>query len=347
MNADERKIEQVGEIKLIEEIEKIISEKMGDSLNRDDCFYFSMEELISPDKKKKQTLVFNTDMLVSTTDAPPQMSFYQMGHKAVIMNLSDLIVKGVLPKAVMISLGLNREMLLKDFKHLVEGIVDSCKEWNIDYIGGDVNETKELIISPTIFGVQEASKIIPRGGIQVGDIVAINSKFGLTGTGFDILLSKKNNQNTLLKYKKSIQAVLEPRILGREALILAEKNLATASIDSSDGLAKSLQDLMLSNSGLGFEIRFDENLIHEEALQYSQETQVPLEELVFNAGEEFIHLFIIHPSNLEKAREEVKRQGGALLEIGKIIFTEKIYILKESERLELKSHGFVHLIEKD
>ncbi|GAG87478.1 unnamed protein product, partial [marine sediment metagenome] len=142
MNNDS-KIRTLGEINLIKIIEELVFKKTGKELVSDDSFFFNLEE-----EKIGNLLVLNSDMLVSTTDVPPNMSFYQVGRKSVIMNLSDLLVKGVKPRGLIISLGLPKELKKKDFIAIINGIVDSSLEFDIEYIGGDINETKELIINP-------------------------------------------------------------------------------------------------------------------------------------------------------------------------------------------------------
>ncbi|TFG03143.1 MAG: hypothetical protein EU540_00305 [Promethearchaeota archaeon] len=139
-------------------------------------------------------------------------------------------------------------------------------------------------------------------------------------------------------------SVLEPKDLGKEAIILSEKNLATTSIDSSDGLAKSLTDLLHSNprKNIGFEILFNEELIDEEAFRYSEEFKISLENLVFNGGEEFIHIFTIDPNNYDSALKTIKSQKGQIFKIGEVIQENKIYYLNKSERIELKRSGFEH-----
>lgn len=330
-------VRNLGEIKLIKFIEELILKKTGKALIRDDSFFFSLKG-----KKLDDLLVLNSDMLVSTTDVPPQMSFYQMGWKSVLMNLSDLIVKGVKPRGMIISLGLPREIKKGDFIDMVTGMIECSLKFKIDYIGGDINETKELIINPTIFGFRNPSKIIYRKGIGTNNILTINNKFGLTGVGFDILLKRKGDPKNFPQYKRSLRSVLEPKISEQEALILSERNLATASIDSSDGLAKSLLDLMASNPQYGFEIVFDDNLIDAETVNFSKEFNVPLENLIFNGGEEFIHLFTINPEDFSKAQEIIQANGGNLFKIGRVIPDEIIYILKNNKRSELNIHGFEH-----
>ena len=78
---------------------------------------------------------------------------------------------------------------LLNFNELVAGIIDFCFEWNLDYIGGDLNETKELIINPTVFGFQNRSDIIYRNGLKQGDYLLSNGKFGLTDFLFKFLSS--------------------------------------------------------------------------------------------------------------------------------------------------------------
>ncbi|MFX1435936.1 MAG: thiamine-monophosphate kinase [Promethearchaeota archaeon] len=331
----------LGEIRLINLIEELILEKTGKKLIRDDSFFFDFKE-----KNSASKIILNSDMLVSTTDVPPSMSSYQIGRKSVIMNVSDLIVKGVNPCGIIVSLGLPKELKKQYFIDLINGIIDCCIQFDLEYIGGDINETKELIVSPTVFGFKKPSEIIYRSGIKVGDILVSNNKFGLTGVGFNILLKKKGDLNTFPKYRRSIMSVFEPVISEIEAFILAEKSLASSGIDSSDGLYKSLKDLMNSNPNLGFELEFNDNLIDNEAINYSNEFNISLEELVLNGGEEFIHLFTINPKDFNEAQKEIQSKGGYIFKIGKTISEEYISITKEGGKKKIKNYGFEHFVKR-
>ena len=332
-------IENFGEIKLINLIEELVLKKTGKGLIRDDAFFFKLKEEYSD-----QLMILNSDMLVSTTDVPSQMSFYQIGRKSVIINMSDLIVKSVRPKGIIISLGLPRLFRKKNFIEVISGIIDCCVEFNLDYIGGDINETKELIINPTVFGFKHPSAILYRKGIKSGDILCSNKRFGLTGVGFDILLNRKSDNKYFENYKRSIRSVLEPEISEVEAFILSEKKIIVSSIDSSDGLSKSLRDLLISNPNLGFEIFFNDDLIDSEVFQYIEDFSVPLEDIVLNGGEEYCHLFVIDPKDFIEAQNEIKAKGGQFFRIGKVISEEKIYILKDGKVSVAKNYGFEHFM---
>jgi thiamine-monophosphate kinase len=335
-------IGNLGEKKIIKLIEEQVLKKTGKELLRDDSFFFELKNEFT-----NGILILNSDMLVSTTDAPPQMKAYQIGRKSIIMNVSDLLVKGVRPNGLIISFGLPRELTKYEFIDLLNGIIEYCLKFDLHYIGGDINETSELIISPTVFGFKNPSKVIYRKGIKVGDILVANNKFGLTGVGFDILLNNKVDYHDFPNYERSIKSILEPQISGHEAFILSERNLATSSIDSSDGLSKSLSDLMLSNQNLGFVIDFNDNLIDPEAIKYSTEFNASLEDLVLNGGEEFIHLFTLNPKDFDIAQHEIESKHGQIFKIGEVISERNIIIVKEGKRKEVKSCGFEHFNKKD
>ncbi len=56
-----------------------------------------------------QLLVMHTDALVGSTDILPGMTAYDVGRKAVVMNVSDLLAKGVKPRSAIFSWGITRE----------------------------------------------------------------------------------------------------------------------------------------------------------------------------------------------------------------------------------------------
>ncbi len=335
-------LKDLGEVNLIKLIDDIIFKKTGKRLVRDDSYLYDLPLKKNTGEEDTTSLVIHTDTLVSTTDAPTLMSFYQIGRKSIIMNVSDIVVKGVKPKGVVISLGFPEELEVSKFIELIEGIVDNCVKYDLDYIGGDLSQTKELIVNPTVFGFHDRKKIVPRSGLKPKDLIVANGKFGLTGVGFDILLKKNGTSEEYPKYTRSIKSVLEPEVSSIEAYALAERGLALASIDSSDGLAKSIKDLAISNPNVGFEVEFTEEIYDEEAKSYSEEFNTSLEDIVLNAGEEYIHLFVISPKNYEEAKTLVQKKGGKLYKVGKITTEKKCVLNKSGKKAELISSGYEH-----
>ena len=65
--------------------------------------------------------VLKTDMLVDKTDVPRGMSLWQAARKAVVMNISDFAAKGVKPLAMLVSIGLPRNLTRKDVEAIGKG----------------------------------------------------------------------------------------------------------------------------------------------------------------------------------------------------------------------------------
>jgi len=343
MRNDEKELtlKELGESQIIDIIEQLIFEKTGKKIKNDDAFFM---DLIIEGSIHQNNVVMNTDMLVSTSDIPKHMKPFQIGRKSIIMNISDLLVKGISPISVIVSLGLPKNMLLSNFNELINGIIETCNEFNLTYLGGDINETQEeIIINPTVIGFGQIKHIIHRKGMKNGDLLCINGSFGFTGVGFNIIL-KNFGDFTDPKYKKAIDSVLNPSVSQIEGIILSKHQLATASIDSSDGLARSLKELTKVNENLGFEINLNNIPTEKFVKEYSEKFNIPFEQLIFNGGEEFIHLFTINPDNYKEAKKLIEDQNGILVPIGKVIDENKIYVITDNKKCVLKDFGYEHFL---
>jgi thiamine monophosphate kinase len=104
-----------------------------------------------------------------------------------------------------------------------------------------------------------------------------------------------------------------------------------------------LQELRRSNHGIGFEVELNKALIHGEAIRYSKEFEVPIENLLFlGGGEEFIHLFLMNEGDYQSAQKLVASREGRLFKIGEVVAEEGIYGLREGKRIRLEGRGYEH-----
>ena len=67
-------IGNLGETHLVKIISNIILNITGKTLTHDDSFYFNLPF----NEKEKKMIVLNSDMFVSTTDAPLEMTYYHL-----------------------------------------------------------------------------------------------------------------------------------------------------------------------------------------------------------------------------------------------------------------------------
>nr|MDO8116741.1 thiamine-phosphate kinase [Candidatus Sigynarchaeota archaeon] len=263
------KIEDLGEKKLIERIFNIVKMKNSSQLARFDDVFLLEGGMV-------KNIILNTDMMVGETDIPEQMNYFEIGRKSVINASSDLVVKGVTPRALICSMGLPRNIDVDDFDDMIKGIDSVCKTYGIQYIGGDINEANDIIMDVTVIGYQ-TGPLIPRKGIRPGDIVTVTGEFGFTRAGLHLLLEHKSKRYNA-RYQRMIDSVLQPGLEFETIESIARHEGVVASIDSSDGLAASVLDLMDVNE-VGFLI--DSLPVNPSILSFSEEHDIHLIELLF------------------------------------------------------------------
>jgi thiamine-monophosphate kinase len=280
--------------------------------------------------------VINMDMLVKKTDIPRTMSLWQAARKSVVMNISDLAAKGTQPIALLASIGVPPELTKTDMQQIARGLNAGAREYGAYILGGDTNEASELIISCTALGICNKNQLIKRNGAKPGDYVAVTGPFGKTASGLKILvnrLSAPDIRDVL------VDSVLMPKARVQEGVALAQSKAATASIDSSDGLARSLHELSCA-SNVGF--RLDFLPVVPEVKQFADIYGFDYVELALYGGEEYELLVTVKPSVWQKAEKAVESVGGILTKIG-VVTKEKQIQLKTAEKtISVQARGWEH-----
>ncbi|RLG55454.1 MAG: thiamine-phosphate kinase [Thermoproteota archaeon] len=280
-------------------------------------------------------LVLKTDMLVASTDVPPQMAPWQVGWKAVVMNVSDMAAKGVKPAAGVLAIGVPGDYRLEDFKLLIKGASDAAREYGFEIVGGDTNACRELVVAVALAGV--AKRIVPRSGAKPGDILATTGYFGLASAGLKHLLeglpARPGDREALVK------PVLEPKARLREGLALAP--YASASIDSSDGLAWSVHELAKA-SGVGF--RIEHIPIAPEAASFAEDNSLSPLDLALYGGEEYELVVTIPPESWSAAAKAVEEAGGRLIRVGVATREKHVVAVVDGREVEVEPRGYEHFL---
>jgi len=276
--------------------------------------------------------VLKTDMLVGKTDVPRGMSLWQAARKAVVMNISDFAVKGVKPVALLVSLGLPRGLTEKDVEEIGSGLNAGAREYGAYVLGGDTNESSDLVISCAVFGEADGGRLILRSGAKPGDIVAVTGAFGKTAAGLRILLGQLPLSAQLRK--RLVDSVLMPRARLDEGLALAETGAVTASIDSSDGLAWSLHEIARA-SNVGFVI--DNLPMAKEVANLAKSGKVDPVELCLYGGEEYELVVTVRAALLERARKKVP-----LIRIGRVTAEKALTLKMFKKRVPIEARGWEH-----
>jgi len=283
-------------------------------------------------------IALKTDMLVDKTDVPHGMSLWQASRKAVVMNVSDFAAKGVKPIAMLVSLGLPKKLATeKNAEQIGKGLNAGAREYGTYVIGGDTNESSDLVISISLFGTAKKNTLMLRSGANPGDLVAVTGFFGKTSAGLKILLE---NLEASGKIRRAlVDSVLMPNARLKGGLALSQTKAVTASIDSSDGLAWSLYEIAKA-SNVGFVINSLPTA--EEVKRFAEMNRIDQLELTLYGGEEYELVLTIKPKLWNKAEKAIERVGGKLLPIGKATAGKQVLLEIDGKRNIIEPRGWEH-----
>ncbi|MCJ7631382.1 thiamine-phosphate kinase [Candidatus Bathyarchaeota archaeon] len=281
--------------------------------------------------------VLKTDMLVGSLDIPPGMSLFQVGRKAVVMNISDFASKGVKPTALLVSLGLPGSCTEENVDDLSKGLNAGCREYGAYLVGGDTSEATDLIIACMVYGTVQAKSFIFRGCSKTGDILAVTGLFGKSAAGLKLINEDLAAPRHLRD--KLVESVYVPKAHLKEGLALARSGVATGSIDSSDGLAVSLHE-MRKMSGKGFEISMLP--VAEEARAFAELNDLDVNDFVLYGGEEYELIVTVRAGDWNRAVEVVARSGGVLIRMGVVTAGPHIILREDGKTTEIPRRGWEH-----
>ncbi len=320
-----RTISELGEKRVIETIMECL-ETMPDMPVPfgDDVSAASIDE--------EKLAVVKTDMLVGKTDVPPGMSPRQAARKAVVMNISDFAAKGVKPLVLLVALGLPKSFTEEDVRQIGLGLNEGAREYDAYVIGGDTNESADLVISCSLLGICDRHVLVKRSGANPRDFLAVTGCFGKTASGLRILLKGLSAPERIRA--TLIEAVLVPEARLREGLALAHTGALTAAIDSSDGLAWSLYELS-DASNVGFTI--DNIPLAPEVDEFAENHDLDPLELGLYGGEEYELILTVKPELWQTATRAAGKLGTPLTRIGRVT---------EEKELELRIGGHTRPIER-
>jgi thiamine-monophosphate kinase len=285
-----------------------------------------------------KAMVINTDMLVWETDIPNGMTPFQAARKAVVMNVSDLGAKGVEPIAFMPNIGIPSDYLVENVEELARGFEAGARNYGAYVIGGDTNEACDVIISGLALGIIEKKRIMRRsGGVKPGHKLAVTGNFGLTSVGFTYFL--KGIEPSVEVKSAAINSIYMPNARVREGVALAETEVVTGCMDSSDGLSWSLYDLRRS-TGYGFVI--DNPPIHPMAFKFAERNNLDPLSLAFNGGEEYELIFTYPPDEESIIKKALQRVGCDLIDIGFVSKKKEIVNRHNNLLIPIKSGGWEH-----
>lgn len=272
------------------------------------------------------------------------LSEYDLGYFLVVANLSDIAAMGAHPLGVLTVVRYPQDLTDESFRSLMRGIADACAASGTFNIGGDIGTAERIILSGTALGVCSPGKALARSGARPGDLLCVSGDvgsagaavayFGDRGSGGDPgsgggqrpgggaesedgpgsgagALSDAAREEMLTAWRRPV-----PRIgAGR---LLSEENLATACMDTSDGLRASIEELGRA-SGVGFVVREEDVVLTTAVAEVAAMLSLDPLTLAFSASVDFELAFTVPPGDLGRCRDRFAQLGLDIRVIGEAI----------------------------
>lgn len=258
---------------------------------------------------------------------PPE----SVGHRCLARGLSDIASMGGDPVTIFLSLALPRDVPQSWVRRFLRGLIHLAGKHGATLAGGDTAESPGGILADiVVIGTVPKGKAVLRSGAKPGDRIYVSGALGGSAAAIAEMSAQTKNRLSPRDFPRHFYP--EPRIeLGR---ILRKKNLASALIDTSDGLSTDLAHIC-EESAVGAEI--DASLIPRARVGKPPHA-VDLE-LALHGGEDYELLFTA-PKNKPIP---TRIAGVPVTQIGAITRSQGGFLSDaEGNRRELRPSGWEH-----
>jgi len=268
---------------------------------------------------------------------------YQLGKRAMAVNISDIAAMGGKPTVALVSLALPGTFETTDFDEMFKGMQDQLNEFNGVIIGGNLARSSEkIIVDITLLGEIKLTRLIRRDGARVGDRIFVTGFLGISTAGF-YLLTKYGNAYPA-DYAYYVQAHLVPKPRLAVAQQISSLGVATSMIDISDGLASDLSHIC-KQSHVGAEIFKQYLPLAEHRSELEKLLGKDTIKLALHGGEDYELLFTTDKDVDSKIIEQIaKKTDVKITEVGRIVSEDKgIYLIDKNKNKEIiNSFGWDH-----
>lgn len=224
-------------------------------------------------------VVVTTDMLVEGIHFRRNWSpAFQIGRKAVAVNVSDVESMGAVPSAVVMALGIPDDVELDWVRELSAGVRDECLRAGVSLVGGDTARSKDVVITVAALGNLAGRAQVTRSGARVGDVVATVGRLGWAGAGLTVLQRGFGSPKELVAEQQC------PSVPYGQGVLAAAAG-ATAMVDVSDGLLADLAHIC-SASGVGMDLATSNFELPDPIQRLSAATGVSPWNFILGGGED-------------------------------------------------------------
>lgn len=273
------------------------------------------------------TLV-TTDLLVERVHfLRDATSGYNLGYKALSVNLSDIAAMGGTAGNAFVSIAIPEDCTLDYLEDIYRGMKSIAAHYKVNILGGDTTSSKrDLIINLAVTGSVLENDVLFRDTAQVGDVILTDGFLGDSRAGLHLLLHQ------IKADKPYLEALLNAHLLPRPSLLegrfLARQPGIHAAIDVSDGLSSDLGHI-LGESRVGARLSADRIPVSPALVQFCRYLGFDPVEFALAGGEDYTLLVTIDPAEADRVVRDFNDEfHRPLYQIGHIVESDSIELVE-------------------
>ena len=263
-----------------------------------------------------------------------------VAQKLLRVNLSDLAAKGAEPFGYLLACHWSDRCGWPEREAFAAGLAKDQREFAIHLLGGDTVVTPgPASFSVTMLGWIAKGQAVGRAGARPGDLVFV------TGTIGDGTLGLMAAQERLSLAPERMAALIDHyrAPMPRVAFASVVRDLATASVDVSDGLIADLAHVAKA-SGVRIEIDLEPTPLSAAAHVWFDGRVDPEAalELLATGGDDYEIALTCAPESETQLRREAERQHLRITKLGHVAAGQGIVARYGGKPLPLKKTGWTH-----
>lgn len=242
-----------------------------------------------------RSLLVTTDLLVERVHwLRDSITPWQLGWKAMAVNISDIAAMGGTPRAAFAAAALEPGVDRSFLEGLRDGMLACAGHFGVDLLGGDTSRApRDGVLCLTLLGTASRDRVLLRSGASPGDVAFLGGPVGLSAAGLWLLTQGARLAGRLdpVHRERLLKAHLEPQPQVELGRWLAEGGLTSAMVDVSDGVLQDLGQVCRA-SGVGALVAgealpVDRALVQAAALGCCEEPW----RFALSGGEDYVLLF--------------------------------------------------------
>jgi thiamine-monophosphate kinase len=267
---------------------------------------------------------------------------YQIGWRAMAVNLSDVAAMAAQPFGALAALALPATTEAAFFEQLLDGLCDLGLRYQCPLIGGNLaRDPAHISLTLTVLGHGPRGHSVRRGGARAGDEIWVSGQLGGSAAGLRTFLQAIPLAGPVCTALRQRYTQPQPRV--REAIFLRASGCLTSMIDLSDGLAGDLGHLC-EESDVGAQIVAAALPLQPGVCEVAAALGAEPLELALRGGEDFELCCTAHPGTLDSLIDGFRAQFGIdLTRIGSMTSERGLQLVHaDGAQTLLSSQAFDH-----